>query len=107
MLEADLQRAVIKHAQRLGWKVAHFRPGKQGQRYVTAVAGDGAGFPDLTMVRGGRLLFVELKQDRRYPKPEQKAWLEALARCAEVHIWRPKDWPDEINAVLQDKVLSP
>lgn len=100
--ERAFQAAVIELARRLGWKVAHFRPAQNARGdWRTAVAGDGAGFPDLVLVRGGRLIFAELKTDRAgRPPPEQRAWLDALELAAweaigvvAVFVWRPRDWP--------------
>jgi len=78
-----------------------------------------AGFPDLVLVRGSRLLFVECKSERGWVRPEQRRWLEALGaiggpqfgfdergvvvgpRLPEVYVWRPADWRDgTIETVL-------
>lgn len=89
--EADWQRTVIAMARALGWLVAHFRPGmNQRGRWMTAVAGDGVGFPDLVLChrRTHRVLFVELKRDDGKLTPAQSEWLEALGG----EVWRPKDF---------------
>lgn len=100
--EADLQRQVLQLARICGWRTAHFRPAQnQRGKWRTAVSGDGAGFPDLVLTRDDHLLFVELKQDGRYPTATQRAWHDALrAAGADVRIWRPADWPD-IEATLK------
>ena len=100
--ERELTRAVLELAARLGYRTAHFRTSltKRGT-YMTAVQGDGAGFPDLVLVRRGRLVFAELKKDGRYPTGAQRDWLDALSGCGvEAHVWREKDWPDVIAGVL-------
>ena len=72
--EATLQRQVLNLARLTGWRSAHFRPAQnQRGKWRTAVSGDGAGFPDLVLAREDRLLFVELKQDGRYPTATQRA----------------------------------
>jgi VRR-NUC domain len=61
------------------------------------------GFPDLVLVRGQRLVFVEVKTDSKRSKPSslQTEWLDALAyTCAEVYTWRPSNWV-EITRVLR------
>lgn len=105
--ESELQKAVIAMAHARGWLVAHFRPAQvRPGRYVTPVDADGAGFPDLVMARGERLLFVELKSQKGRLRTEQEVWIDAL-RCSapfgthEVYVWKPKDWVDgTIDKVL-------
>ncbi len=106
LAEADFQRQVIGLARVLGWRVAHFRTVRVLRRngsvhYATPVQADGAGFPDLVMVRGERLLAVELKAKRGVVSDEQRAWLDAFAAVrAEVYVWRPDDW-DALAEVLR------
>ncbi len=92
--EAVFQKTVVKRAQDLGWKVALFRAARvRAGRVITPVGADGAGWPDLAMVRGDRLLFVELKQDSGYRKPNQRAWHAALGETGNpVLTWKPRDW---------------
>jgi hypothetical protein len=65
---------------------------------MTAVQGDGAGFPDLFMVNAesGMVAYaIELKQDGKYPSPAQRQWLDDLDACGIfTAVWRPKDWQD-------------
>jgi hypothetical protein len=98
--ERDFQRAVIDYARRLGWRVAHFRTSPtQSGGWATAVQADGAGFPDLVLVRRERLLFVELKGKAGRVSPAQAEWLAALERVDDdaagvgVYVWKPADWP--------------
>ena len=80
--EAQFQRTVIAAAQAFGFKVAHFRPGMSSKgKWMTAVAGNGAGFPDLVLVHPGRrcgVLFVELKSDTGKIDPAQEEWRDWL-----------------------------
>lgn len=101
--EREWQRTVIDYAQRLGWRVAHFRTSRTGSGgFATAVQADGAGWPDLSMVRGSRLLFVELKAENGRVSPAQREWLDALGGVpgVAVAVWRPDDWPT-VEAVLR------
>lgn len=63
-----------------------------------------AGFPDLTLVKAGRLIFAELKTERGKTTPEQDAWLadlrtveletydtDPLDAVVRVYVWRPSD----------------
>ncbi len=99
--EADWQKQVIDLARLRGWRVAHFRPAmtKRGN-WVTPVAADGKGFPDLTLARKGRVIFAELKSDTGRLGPEQKLWLQELeGDQVEAYMWRPRDW-DTVMEVL-------
>ncbi len=84
------------------WRVAHFRAAMtKGGRWVTAVSGDGVGFPDIFALRGNRRLMAELKAAKGKPTPEQFEWLEAARKAdIEVYIWKPKDI-DLIEATLK------
>jgi hypothetical protein len=104
--ERDWQRYVIDLARTLGWRVAHFRPAQtQTGRWVTPVAADGAGFPDLVLVRD-RVVFAELKTNTGKVAPQQVLWRDAIiAAGAEHHVWRPRD-RDDVQRVLQRTVLN-
>lgn len=109
MSERELQSAVIELARLLKYRVAHFRPAMtRAGRWVTAVAGDGAGFPDLVIAGNGRLIFAELKSGKGRLSREQAEWIAALEGVrvfddsVEVHVWRPPDWLDgTIERVLK------
>lgn len=106
--EAEFQDAVVEYAQLLGWIVHHARPGQtRDGSWRTAVKYDGAGHPDLTMVRpGDRVIFAELKTDRARSRvsADQERWLEALSSIpgdgVECFLWSPRDWP-QIERTLQ------
>lgn len=97
LTEAQWQAQVIQIAHAFGWIVAHFRPGlNQRGRWMTAVSGDGVGFPDLVLVheRTGDLIFVELKRDTGKLRPEQERWGAAInaGGSSRFHVWRPRDF---------------
>ena len=54
-----------------------------------------AGFPDLCMTNGARLLFAELKSTTGKLTAAQAVWLDLLRHTehCEVFCWRPTDWP--------------
>lgn len=105
--EAAFQQQVLQLAGFYGWLSYHTHDSRRSQ----------PGFPDLVLVRGPELLFVELKTDKGRVRPEQQVWLQALtviqsAVCrirldsgggelpaVEAHLWRPKDF-DELHARL-------
>lgn len=89
--EKQFMEAVIEYARRLNWLVYHTHTSKYSE----------AGYPDLTLVRGDRLVFAELKTERGRVSVAQERWLDALRRATtEVWLWRPRDWP-EIEDVLR------
>lgn len=94
--EADLQQAVIDCAHLFHWRVAHFRAAMTRGRWSTPVSADGAGFPDLVMVRGGQIIFAELKAAKGRVRTEQTVWLNALLLAdgptVRTYTWRPDDW---------------
>jgi len=82
--EAIFQAEVVQLARLYGWRHYHTYDSR----------GSVPGFPDLVLVRGVRLIFVELKVRGRKPRDEQEAWLGDLrATCAEVYVWYPRDMP--------------
>lgn len=99
MTEADLQNRIVTEARLRGWKVAHFRPGRTRDGWRTTVAYDGAGWPDLVLVRD-RLIVAELKSEKGRVTPEQRRWLSAIENAhVPAYVWRPSDW-ERIKAVL-------
>ena len=93
--EASFQGVVVETARLAGWRCAHFRPGRtQDGGWRTPVTADGAGWPDLVLVRPPRIIFAELKNDRGEVRPAQLEWLDVLRLLpyAEVYLWRPSDW---------------
>jgi hypothetical protein len=82
--EKDFLSTVTKLALLLGWLVYHAPdnlPGPGG--WVQNIR---AGFPDLVLVRGKRLLFLELKRETGKTTQAQDEWLFAL-RDAGVEAW--------------------
>lgn len=103
MNERQWQKLVTDYAALNRWVRAHFRPAPTGRgKWVTPVALDGAGFPDLVLARDDPpgLLFVELKTDRGVLSAGQAAWLAVLtAAGARAVVWRPRQWA-EVQRVL-------
>jgi len=109
--ERELEEQVMTAARYLGWRVAHFRAGMTSRQYrdktgglknrwVTPVAGDGAGFPDLVLVNPAqhRVIWAELKSDIGRITSGQQKWLDDLrASGQEVYVWRPGDWEDIVH----------
>lgn len=92
--EEELQKRILDLCRLYGLHTAHFRPGlTQTGKWRTAVGGDGKGWPDLTIVGPGGVLYRELKSATGSPTAEQKAWFGWLSEAGQdVAVWKPRDW---------------
>lgn len=98
--EAGFTDSVIAYARLRGWVVAHFRPARTAKGWRTAVSGDGAGWPDLFMVRDDRAIAAELKIPPNKLSAAQCAWVKALeAAGIPVYVWTPDDWESIVGAL--------
>ena len=84
--EKDFQRALVKAAKRMGWLVYHSIDPLRSE----------PGFPDLVLVRRGRVVLAELKTRKGKLTAAQSSWLTEAGSHA--RLWRPEDWTD----ILQD-----
>lgn len=99
--ERQFMDNIIRFAHLRGWRLVHQRPARLADgSWRTAICGH-AGYPDITMVRDGVLIFAELKTDKGKLSGEQKDWIRDLERVQGiiVRVWRPSDWP-EIEKLL-------
>ncbi len=91
MSEYSFVGQILDLAHIYRWRIVHFTPARVGQdgAWRTPYAGD-KGFPDLILVRDGRLIIAECKSKRGRLRPDQIVWLEALSSVAgiEVYTWR-------------------
>jgi hypothetical protein len=98
--EADLMAAVIALARLYSWSVFHPYDSRRSA----------AGYPDLTLVREGQLLFVECKREDGRLTQDQSDWLLRLSRVPGVvaTVWRPSDWSSgEIEQTLERRPALP
>ncbi len=88
MSERQLQDAVVEMARWRGWLVYHTHDSRRSE----------PGFPDLILLRGRRMMAVELKSATGALTVAQIQWLQGFAKVAdsvvEVETWRPKHWTD-------------
>ena len=92
MTEAQYQSLILDYARAVGWHRMHTRsvPVKQGSsfRHITPLSGE-EGYPDLTLARSGRIVFLELKAERGRLTDSQVDWLNALTgRKNPIEHWR-------------------
>ncbi len=91
--EEAFQKSVIDLARIGGFAVAHFRPAQTVNGWRTPVSADGAGFPDLVLVKPGvPILFRELKSDKGRLNANQEAWGTLIQKAGgDWSVWRPSD----------------
>jgi len=97
-----LQDQIIELAEQwLGWQTMHIRPARTKHGWKTPVQGAlGKGWPDLVMLRGGRIIAAEMKTDKGKVTPEQADVIGLLqAAGVETYIWRPKYWDDIVEVL--------
>ena len=101
--EREFLAQIIQLAHLYGWTCAHFRSiQKADGGYITPVQADGAGFPDLVLVRE-RIIFAELKSDKGKLSDAQREWFSALGKAGqEAYCWRPYDW----NGIVEILTLT-
>jgi hypothetical protein len=104
MLERELQACIIDAARIGGWRVAHFRTALNGRgHYMTPVAADGKGWPDLVLVRD-RVIFAELKSAKGTVSVDQAEWMRVLRAAGEdVRVVRP----DDLEAFVAELLARP
>lgn len=97
MSEKQFREQVIDLARWLGWRLY----------FTWQSIHSPAGFPDLVLVRRGRLIFVELKSEKGRLTPEQALWLKELKQIPgiEVYTWRPGDF-NEVARVLRREAAT-
>jgi hypothetical protein len=86
MTEDELDANFLDYCKVGGWLTYHTHDSRRSE----------GGFPDRVAVRGGRILFAELKTATGRVSPKQKIWLAVLGKLAEyapgvifVRLWRP------------------
>ena len=91
MTEKELQSDILKLAERNGWKAFHVYDSRKSS----------AGWPDLVLVRGVVLLFLELKTESGKVADAQQEWIDALqkVRIVSADIARPHNFDDVRRAL--------
>ena len=93
--EKDFQAAVLQLAHLTGWLAYHTFDSRRSP----------PGYPDLTLVRGDRIIFAELKTDTGKATQDQETWLAALGAVPGIKaaLWRPRDW-SAIETTLKKQI---
>jgi len=93
MSEDELLQAITEAATFLGWRWHHVR------RSDLALQQGHSGYPDLTLAKEGRLVFLELKSMIGVVTADQEAWLEELSGTEGVNVLVVR--PDRLDAILR------
>ena len=107
MNEAQLQRTVLELSTLYGWRSIHLAPAQVRGRWMTAMVGQGAGWPDYFGIRDTRAVVAELKGYNAKGhlgqlEAEQWEWLYTLQQVPgiEAYLWTPDD-VDGIAEILR------
>ena len=90
MPERELQENVRQLCKSLGWYCYHTFDSRRSE----------PGFPDLVLVRMGRLIFAELKTETGRESLAQERWADRLGnvqrhnKTVQYQLWRPTQWLD-------------
>lgn len=92
MLEETYQNQIIAIAKTHGWLVYHTHDSRRSA----------PGFPDLVLVRGTVILFLEVKRESGVVSESQSTWMEALRKVTTVDaaVVRPRDY-DQVELLLR------
>jgi Holliday junction resolvase len=94
--EAQFQSQITQYAELRGWEWLHVRAGRTEHGWRVPVSGTmAAGWPDLVLVRGSRVLFLEVKrQDGKVTYDQQRVLdvLTLLYGNFKARAVRPSDW---------------
>ena len=94
MTESQFQKTVTDALSVCGWRWTHFRPGRTVRGGWRTPLSGSSGYPDITAVRGDRILWLELKTEAGRLTQEQANWCAAIGTAGgSVHVVRPSDWP--------------
>ena len=88
--EREWQQALVDLFERFRWAVQHVYPLRTQHGWRTGTTA--SGWPDLVMLRGHRLVALEVKGVRTALRPEQRAWLMRFEDVgARALVLRPTD----------------
>ena len=92
-------RSILESAQSFGWVLLQRAWSSQHSP---------SGWPDLTLARPPRIIFVEAKAERGKLSERQEQTLNVLRKCGqEVFVWRPSDQVEVIDCFSDGKVIRP
>ena len=84
MSEAEWQAQIVNYARLNSWLVHHNSDSRRSD----------PGLPDLILVRGDHVIFLEVKSMKGKMREQQEAWMGRLKAASQVRaaVVRPSDW---------------
>ena len=101
----ELQEQIVDLAVLLGYDWLHVGALRTKHGWRTPTRGTLSAWPDLTLVRGSRLIFAEIKRELEWLRDDQTDVLAILRRAAECYVWRPSDLRDPIGDSVIGRIL--
>jgi hypothetical protein len=99
LTESQWQAKVESVARKNGW-VPYHAPANRPDKYGN-IQNVEAGFPDLCIIRSGKMIFAELKKETGKLSAAQVRTIELIKSCGlECYVWRPSD-VREVLSVLE------
>lgn len=99
--EAAFQDKVVAFAKEAGWLVQHTYRGRVGKGAWRTPAT--VGFPDLVLLKRGRLVVLELKMPGNDASDAQNVWVatfQTVPGC-EAYVVYPADWPEIVQLLTE------
>ena len=94
--EKEWERVVLELAALYNWDYMHVHKAQKGKSGAWLTPTSKKGWPDLTLWHKDHgIIFVELKVDNKYLRPEQKEVINSLRQAGQhAEVWKPKhyDW---------------
>lgn len=101
--EDDYRKHVTAFAELCGYRVnfTYRARTRDGSWRTNATA---PGFPDLTLSKLGRLVFLELKMPGKVPTQAQREWIARLQTVpgVDAYIVFPSHWPDVVDLLTEE-----
>lgn len=96
--ETAWMKVVTTAAAQAGWQWLHI--GRVGKHRANGAKGTlGKGWPDLVLVKGGRIIFAELKITGNVLSDEQRNVRTVLHQVGEYYVWRPSDFGEVLDTL--------
>lgn len=104
--EDEFRQEVTRYAKRCGYRVnfTYRSRTRDGSWRTNATA---PGFPDLTIIKPGRLIVLELKMPGNEATPDQQWWIASFQACGvDAFVVWPADWDLIVDLLTTSPALE-